>query len=209
MVEIRIEKYLEVGGTKKLFTFSCSIEGNSILGISGPSGCGKTSLLKIIAGLMESEHANISIGDKVMTNTEKSIETSIDKRRVAMVFQDQALFPNMTMLEHIHFINKGLDLEEVNELILQFGLLEQVNTYPSKLSGGQKQRLAILLALVSKPQLLLLDEPFTALDDKTRDMVLEILRKHINQWKLPVILVSHQTAVLDELCSEVIKLPSL
>lgn len=209
MVEVCIEKYLEVGGVNKLFAFNCSLEEYSILGISGPSGCGKTSLLKIIAGLMESEHANISVGDEVLTNTEKSIETPIDKRSVAMVFQDQALFSNMTMQEHIHFINKGFNVEEVNELILQFGLIEQLNTYPKKLSGGQQQRLAILLALISKPRLLLLDEPFTALDDKTRDMVLEILRKHINRWKLPVILVSHQTAVLDEICSNVINLPSL
>ena len=126
-----------------------------------------------------------------------------------MVFQDQALFPNMTIEEHIRFVNRGFEKTELERLLLRLGLDKQRNTYPDKLSGGQKQRLAILLALVSDPQLLLLDEPFTALDDETRDDVLSLLKECVELKHLPVILVSHQTAILQQFCTKLIKLPAL
>lgn len=209
MVEIRVEKYLEVGGAKKQFSFACSLEENDILGITGPSGCGKTSLLKLIAGLIDPDFAYISNGAEILTSTKEGIECPIDKRSVAMVFQDQALFPNMTIEEHIRFVNRGFEKTELERLLLRLGLDKQRNTYPDKLSGGQKQRLAILLALVSDPQLLLLDEPFTALDDETRDDVLSLLKECVELKRLPVILVSHQTAILQQFCTKLIKLPAL
>lgn len=209
MVAIRVDKYLEVGGTKKQFSFACNLEDDSILGITGPSGCGKTSLLKLIAGLMDPDFAYISNGTEILANTKDGIKCPIDKRSVAMVFQDQALFPNMTMEEHIRFVSRGFEQAELEHLLLRLGLDKQRNTYPEKLSGGQKQRLAILLALVSDPKLLLLDEPFTALDDETRDAVLALLREYTVLKRLPVILVSHQTAILQQFCTKLIKLPAL
>jgi molybdate transport system ATP-binding protein len=209
MVDIKVEKYLDVGGSKRKFSFESLLEKHTILGVYGPSGCGKTSLLKIIAGLLEPDFAKISIGEEILTDTQKGIDKSIDKRGVAMVFQDQSLFPNMTVEEHIDFINKGFEGVEVEDLLLRFKLNNHRRTYPDKLSGGQKQRLAILLAILSRPKFLVLDEPFTALDDETRNSVSETLKDYLERMNLPVLIVSHQVAFLHEFCTQLIKLSNL
>ena len=209
MVSIKIEKYLEVGGANKLFSFACTFESGSTLGISGPSGCGKTSLLKMISGLMSPKSAEVSVGQIKLTDTLNEIDVPLDKREVAMVFQDQALFPNMTIGQHIQFINKGVQESEIERMLLRLQLDEQIDTFPDKLSGGQKQRLAILLALISCPKLLLLDEPFTALDDLMRTEVIALLKDYVKARNLPIILVSHQIQILEQFCEQLIKLPAL
>lgn len=209
MVSIKVEKYLEVGGTNKLFSFAYTLEAGSALGITGPSGCGKTSLLKMISGLMSPKSAEVSIGQVKLTDTLEGIEVPLDKREIAMVFQDQALFPNMTIAQHIQFINKGVQESEIERMLHRLQLDEQLHTFPDKLSGGQKQRLAILLAIVSCPKLLLLDEPFTALDDLMRAEVIALLKDYAEGRNLPIILVSHQIQILDQFCEQLIKLPAL
>ena len=209
MVSIKVEKYLEVGGANKLFSFACTLEPGSALGITGPSGCGKTSLLKMISGLISPKLAEVSIGQVILTDTRKGIEVPLDKREVAMVFQDQALFPNMTIAQHIQFINKGVQESEIQQMLQRLQLDEQLHTFPDKLSGGQKQRLAILLALVSCPKLLLLDEPFTALDDLMRIEVISLLKDYAEAQNLPIILVSHQIQIVEQFCEQLIKLPAL
>lgn len=209
MVSIKVEKYLEVGGANKLFSFTCTLEAGSALGITGPSGCGKTSLLKMISGLMSPKSAEVSIGQVILTDTRKGIEVPLDKREVAMVFQDQALFPNMTIAQHIQFINKGVQESEVQGMLQRLQLDEQLYTFPNKLSGGQKQRLAILLSLVACPKLLLLDEPFTALDDLMRAEVIALLKDYAEARNLPIILVSHQIQIVEQFCEQLIKLPPL
>ncbi len=209
MVSIKVEKYLEVGGANKLFSFACTLESGSALGITGPSGCGKTSLLKMISGLMSPRSAEVSIGQVILTDTRKGIEVPLDKREVAMVFQAQALFPNMTIAQHIQFINKGVQESEIERMLHRLQLDEQLFTFPDKLSGGQKQRLAILLALVSCPKILLLDEPFTALDDLMRAEVITLLKNYVKDRNLPIILVSHQIQILEQFCEQLIKLPAL
>ena len=179
-----------------------------ILGMLGASGSGKSMTLKLIAGILTPDKGRIVLNDQVLFDSEKRINLPPQKRRVGYLFQNYALFPNMTVEKNIlcglhrekNSTQRKKKLLEITEL---FQIQELLGQYPAQLSGGQQQRVALARILVSEPELLLLDEPFSALDfylrDKLQIQILEILRK----FKRDVIFVSHSRDEVYHLCNQV------
>ncbi|MGE4353926.1 MAG: sulfate/molybdate ABC transporter ATP-binding protein [Oscillospiraceae bacterium] len=178
-----------------------------VLALLGASGCGKTMTLKCIAGIEKPDSGFIRLGDKTLFDSEKGINLPPQKREVGYLFQDYALFPNMTVFRNIsagamHLTRRDRDCA-AKEIISSYGLSGLENLRPHQLSGGQKQRVALARILVGAPSLLLLDEPFTALDSALRwQMELE-LKSALSGFEGPAVFVSHNREEVYRICDNV------
>lgn len=184
-----------------------NIEQGEFLAITGPSGSGKTTLLRLVAGLVQAEEGYIRSEGMVWLDTARKVNLRPQERHVGLVFQDYALFPNMTVRQNLEYaLRKGQAQNIVDELIEITELRELEKRYPARLSGGQQQRVALARALVQQPRLLLLDEPLSALDAGMRAKLQHyILRVH-QAYRLTTILVSHDQREVFKLSSRIIAL---
>ena len=147
----------------------CDIQSGTLAVVFGPSGAGKTTLLRILAGLTKPDSGIIRSGDTTWYDSERGINVPPQQRSIGFMFQDYALFPNMTVEENILFGGDGKDRAYAGSLLETLQLTEFAKRKPMHLSGGQKQRVALARALAHKPQVLLLDEPLSALDAAMRE----------------------------------------
>lgn len=188
---------LQVELVKKVKTGTIRLEfslENEVLGILGRSGCGKSVTLKCIAGILPSESGRIRLDDQTLYDSEKKINRKARERRIGYLFQNYALFPNLTVLENICFSLKKKDRAGqayARELLERFYLTEVADSYPAVLSGGQQQRTAMARMLAAKPRVLLLDEPFSALDSFLRREMEREVQEVLNNFGGVSILVSH------------------
>jgi len=167
MIGIDIEKKLKTYKGEQVLKIARQFDAGSITKIYGPSGAGKTTFLKIIAGFIKPEKGIITVDNITWLDTGSKTFLQPQKRMTGFVFQDYALFPNMNVQEQLEYATR--DAAWMKRL-LHIGKLENLVTHtPQYLSGGQQQRLAILRALATKPKLLLMDEPFSALDPKNEN----------------------------------------
>jgi len=182
------------------------ISGNELLCLFGHSGAGKTTLLRILAGLTKPDKGRIVFNDTVWFDSEKKINLPPQERNVGYMFQDYALFPNMTVEKNISFAQKEKNKEEVDKLMELFDLGILKNQHPAKLSGGQKQRVALARALAAKPNVLLLDEPLSALDFDMRLALQHEIKKAHDLLNTVTVMVSHDLQEVFHLASSVILL---
>ena len=200
---VDIEKILQ-GFTLKI---KLDIE-NETLGLLGQSGCGKSMTLKCIAGIETPTKGKIVLNGKTLFDSNKGINIPIKKRKVGFLFQNYALFPNMTVSQNIKFGLKHLPAQERDKVVqdkidmLQLNGLE--NRYPSQLSGGQQQRVAIARALAVEPDILLLDEPFSALDNFLKSQVERELIDVIKSYGGSVVFVSHNMDEVYRICENIV-----
>ncbi|ECC2780834.1 sulfate/molybdate ABC transporter ATP-binding protein, partial [Campylobacter coli] len=190
-------------GKKQLELNTC-LKANEITAIFGESGAGKTTLLKIIAGLIKPEFGRIEVGDELWLDTQKNVNLAIQKRKIGFVFQDYALFPNMSVKENISYA--ATSKQKVEELLSLMNLENLAKIYPKNLSGGQAQRVALARALAREPQILLLDEPLSALDFKMRSFLQDELVKILQHFKITTLLVSHDLAEIYKLSHRILEL---
>ncbi|SDB99984.1 MULTISPECIES: ABC transporter ATP-binding protein [unclassified Candidatus Frackibacter] len=206
---------LKVNVYKKLGDFELDVKfelNNEILVLFGPSGCGKTTTLELIAGLKVPDRGEISNQEvtffsKLANNSKEDLP--INKRRIGYVFQDYSLFPHMTAFENIAYGIQGSIFseqeikEKVNELLAELRLKGLADHYPEELSGGQQQRVAIARALIVEPDILLLDEPFSALDTLVREKLRQDLLRIHAEFEIPIIYVTHNLTDVFELADQV------
>jgi len=196
---------LEININKKLDTINLDINlhitQGEFVALTGSSGSGKTTFLRILAGL-EKASGNITVEDKVWQNEDFILPPQ--KREIGFVFQDYALFENMSVVDNLLFVNNDINL--ANELLEITELTELKNRYPNSLSGGQKQRVSLCRALMKKPNILLLDEPLSALDiDIRKKLQNEILALH-KKFNITTIMVSHDPSEIYKMASRVVVL---
>jgi len=175
---------------------SFSVSNGSIGLIRGESGSGKSTLLNVIAGLKKADKGNIVCNNVVFIDENSSL--SPEKRKIGYVFQDFALFPHINAKKNITYaLNK--EFLYTNYLIDELNLTEHLHKMPHELSGGQQQRVAIARAIAMLPGLLILDEPFSSLDQKNSAKAQKIISKFIKDWGVPCLLVTHDENELTQL----------
>lgn len=185
------------GKTVAVKDVSLEVRDREFFVLLGPSGCGKTTLLLCIAGLLKPEKGEIWFGDELVTSAERKVYVPPQKRGVAMVFQDYALYPHMTVFENILFpleiagLSKQLARERVMEVANLLGLEKLLDRKPRQLSGGQKQRVALARAIVREPAVFLMDEPLANLDAKLRTHTRVELKKLQQRLGVTTIYVTH------------------
>ncbi|BEK11844.1 sulfate/molybdate ABC transporter ATP-binding protein [Campylobacter jejuni] len=204
MIKIDIKLPINTAKGKKQLELNTCLKANEITAIFGESGAGKTTLLKIIAGLIKPEFGRIEVGDELWLDTQKNINLAIQKRKISFVFQDYALFPNMSVKENISYA--ATSKQKVEELLSLMNLENLAKIYPKNLSGGQAQRVALARALAREPQILLLDEPLSALDFKMRSFLQDELVKILQHFKITTLLVSHDLAEIYKLSHRILEL---
>ncbi len=191
MIRITVEKTLS--GANGPFTLSADLQmqPESILTLYGKSGTGKTTLLRMLAGLEKPDSGRIEVNGEIWFDSSKGVCVPPQKRRVGMVFQDYALFPTMTVRENLLFAQEKKEPRKVDEMLELTGLAALRDRHPETLSGGQRQRVALARAILRTPDILLLDEPLSALDQKTRGQLQDEILKVHRRFKLSTLLVSH------------------
>ena len=187
--------YVELRKRMDGFSLNLQFQSDSKrIGILGASGCGKRMTLKSIAGIETPEEGRIQIGSRVLFDSDKKINIKPQRRNAGYLFQNYALFPAMTVEENIGAGLRGMRKEKqerVQEMIQKFGLLGLEKRFPGELSGGQQQRTALARIMAYEPEIILLDEPYAALDMFLRDRLQQELLDMLGDYEGTVILVSH------------------
>ena len=184
----------QFGTVRALDNISLDVQPGEIICLVGHSGCGKTSMLRIIAGIDAPDEGQLTMGGRTLVGPSIFIEP--EKRNIGVVFQDYALFPHLTVRENVLFglrkVRKEQALSRVDELLKLVGLSSMADRYPHMLSGGEQQRVALIRALAPKPDLLLMDEPFSNLDRGLRARVRSETMALLRALGTPVIIVTHE-----------------
>ena len=195
--------YCEIN--KKLHSFELDVSfsaGRELIVIEGPSGAGKTTVLNCIAGITAPDKGRIAVGGRELYNGAGRINVAAEKRNLGYLFQNYALFPNMTVKQNVLYGIKNkkefrdnvarTELMEYADYMMEtLGIMHLADRKPGRISGGEKQRTALARALVTKPSMLLLDEPFSALDAETKEIVYEEFGTFKESLQIPIMLITH------------------
>lgn len=181
---------------KELGEFSLTVNvevlHTGITALFGRSGSGKTTLVNMVAGLTHPDRGRIIVGDDTVFDSYKGINISPEKRRIGYVFQEDRLFPHMSVVANLHYgANSKSQNIDFSKIVKTLGIHHLLNRRPSTLSGGEKQRVAIGRALLARPRLLLMDEPLASLDASRKDEILPFIEELSVKIDLPIIYVSH------------------
>lgn len=180
-----------IGNNNILSNINLNIDKSCFFSILGPSGAGKTTILRIITGAIYADKGQVILDDEIINFL------PMEKRQIAMVHQSKHLFPHLSVIENIQFgmkmkkFSKNKIIEKTEEIVEFFNMKEHIFKHPYQLSGGQQQLVALMRALASEPKVLLLDEPFTGLDNNLRIYIRDyILRLH-KQFKITTVMITH------------------
>ena len=203
LIDLHLIKNIHTIEGKIKLDIDLAIPEYGFITLFGKSGVGKTTILRMISGLTEPDSGYITVGEESWFNTDSRINIKTQERNIGFVFQDYALFPNMTVEKHLYYAQKQRNVNHVNELLDIFNLEGLKKRKPDTLSGGQKQRTAVARALARKPRILLLDEPLSALDSETRQILQQEIMTAHNNFSATTILVSHDIDEISKLTDRV------
>ncbi len=190
---LRVEAATRLGG----FALDVALEAPTAgcLALAGPSGAGKSSVLRIVAGLLRPESGQVSCGAETWLDTSRGIDVAPEHRRCGYVFQDYALFPHLSARQNVAYPLRGEPRRDrhrrATELLERFGVAHLADARPRTMSGGERQRVALARALARRPEALLLDEPLSALDARTRASASRELAAVLRETGVPALLVTH------------------
>jgi molybdate transport system ATP-binding protein len=192
MIRLSVKKRLLTHGAPFDLTIDLELASSELGCVFGPSGAGKSTLLRIIAGLMRPDSGRIEVEGETWFDSKTQVNLPPQKRKAGLIFQDYALFPNMTVRGNLAYaVPQGNDVEMIDSLLKSLRIQELADRYPSTLSGGQKQRVALARALASSPRILLLDEPLSALDPALRRELQDEIALLQKTYSIPTLLVTH------------------
>lgn len=203
---------IELDIVKKLHSFdlNCGFAiDNEVVALQGPSGSGKTTILDCISGIKTPDEGTIKIDDKILFSSSDNMNLPIKDRHIGYLFQNYALFPHMTVAENILFgvkNAKDYNMDYIKYITEIFKIEHLKNRKPNHISGGEKQRVALARALAVKPNILLLDEPFSALDKDTKGIVYKEFLQYKKEFKISIILVTHDTYESEMLADRIISI---
>jgi molybdate transport system ATP-binding protein len=207
MIAVDVKKKLHAAHGEMLLEVALQVPEGSFCSIYGDSGAGKTTLLRMIAGLLAPDDGVIQVGGACWFDRSRRINKAPQQRKIGFVFQDYALFPNMSIRENLEVVlpdrKQRHSIEEILELM---DLSVLANRSPATLSGGQQQRVALARALVRQPQLLLLDEPLSALDHEMRLRLQDEIARIHRHFGLTTLLISHEPSEIYRLSDLVVQL---
>lgn len=207
MIDFALQKKLHTADGDMQLQVEAQFETGAFISLYGSSGAGKTSVLRMLAGFMHPDAGMIKMNGAVWFDASRRIDVTPQQRRIGFVFQDYALFPNMNVRQNIAFaLNKNDDKNFADELLELTGLHMLAQRKIQTLSGGQKQRVALARAIATKPLLLLLDEPLSAIDNTMRTQLQATLLQVHKRFHLTTILVSHDMDEIIKLSDAVIHL---
>ena len=190
---LRVEAHTRLGDVE--LDVSLEVPPGSCLALAGPSGAGKTSVLRVVAGLLRPERGSVRLGEDVWLDTVAERDLPPERRRCGYLFQEYALFGHLSAWQNVAYPLRGLQRGErrrrAHELLERFGLGARADARPATLSGGERQRVALARALARQPDVLLLDEPLSALDARTRANAARELAAVLRELEVPALLVTH------------------
>lgn len=202
MLHVDIKKRLSNGESKAFaLNVNFTVAGGTTV-LFGPSGSGKTTTLRLIAGVLTPDEGSITVSERVFFDSERSLNLSVQRRRVGYVFQDYALFPHLTAEQNVAYgvrpeekgnnnCRKISKRERARELLSLLGVEQAAERHPAQLSGGESQRVALARTLASEPTIMLLDEPLSAVDVKTREQLLMEIKDVQRSTNIPFLYVTH------------------
>lgn len=203
MLECKIKKAF-----KNFYLDTDFVMEEARLGLLGPSGSGKSLTLKAIAGLIKPDSGKIILNGRTLFDSERYINLRPQDRRVGFLFQDYALFPNFTVEENVKAGLRENSKADVSKKLNEMRIYHIKDKYPDQISGGERQRTALCRILVNDPEILLLDEPFSALDEYLRSEIEEEVVKFIHTYRLKTILVSHNKEEVYRMCNNIVSISS-
>ncbi|MEM6264124.1 MAG: ATP-binding cassette domain-containing protein [Bacteroidota bacterium] len=205
MIHVELQQPLDAANGRIVLEVAFDLPPFEVLAIMGPSGAGKTSILRMIAGLMTPAEGRVEVGGETWFDAAKKINLPPWKRNTGFVFQEYALFPHLTLEENLLFSQRNSqDGHQIDALLELINLTELKDQKPGKLSGGQQQRGALARALACNPKLLLLDEPFAALDRDMRKTLQFDFKTLLNHYPTRTLLVSHDPVEVGRLADKVL-----
>ena len=192
MIYVNLEKELNAVNGKMLLQVDFTLQPGDFLSIHGQSGAGKTSIFRMMAGVMAASIGYVEVSGTIWLDTKQKRSLKPQDRRIGYVFQEPALFPNMTVRKNLEYaLEKGQDPAIIDRLLAIMELGDLYKQFPEVLSGGQKQRVALARALVRQPEVLLLDEPFSALDDAMRSKLQDHVLAVHQEFQLTTLMITH------------------
>lgn len=204
---------LSIHTTRELAHFTLDVQVDcpyTVTAVFGPSGAGKTSLLNLVAGLLRPDHGIISIDGDLLFSSKQDIDLPPERRRVGYVFQDDLLFPHLTVQQNLRYgydlLPTGARRFRVDRIVDLLELGSLLNRRPGLLSGGERQRVALGRAILASPRLLLMDEPLASLDQGLKNRIIPYLRHIRSDLGIPILYVSHSVAEILQLTGQVIVL---
>ncbi len=204
MIHINVKKILSGSDGQFEMALALDIKERSIVALTGVSGSGKTTLLRMIAGLTDPDSGEIFSGEKTWFDKNSGINVKPQGRRIGFVFQELSLFPKMTVRENIEYA--GGNTKMVDDLLELTELKNMERRFPETLSGGQKQRVALARAISREPDILLLDEPFSSLDQSIKTKLQDEILKIHDYYPVTTIFVSHDITEIFKLSSRLVKI---
>ncbi|RJG50423.1 molybdenum ABC transporter ATP-binding protein ModC [Motilimonas pumila] len=200
MLSLKISKQLG----QCALDFHCDLPGHGVIGVFGVSGSGKTSLINMIAGLITPDSGSITFAGQCFFDGNKGLNLAPERRRIGYVFQDARLFPHYTVQGNLLYGCPKEEQDKLSEVVELLGIAHLLSRFPEQLSGGEKQRVAIGRALLTQPEMLLMDEPLAALDQPRKQELLPYLKRIAKRSQIPILYVTHQQQELLQLVDELL-----
>ena len=206
MIDLSIDVTMRQGEFTLIVSDAAEVE---VLGLFGPSGSGKTSLLEAIAGIRRPDAGEVRIGNRILFSSSKRIDVPARERHIGYVPQDALLFPNLDVTGNINYGKRGPDAQDEGQFVALAAILDLqalLDRRVQMLSGGEKQRVAIARALMTRPSILLLDEPLAGVDRERREVILPYILRIRRELHVPLIYVTHDETELNSIADRVLRL---